>query len=156
MSLDDEAGIVAPPVAACPTRALIQEFDVVLKGGLNLTLGVVLNPGLPLVRHQPSGNEVVIVSIQLVLTPTFSLETIQEQGTLEDFGSEGTGASGHAGGSTIDSMSGRDFKVASFDIGSSEPIVAKGLGRSRANAFDSLIGTNSANFTVFEWGEEPR
>jgi hypothetical protein len=63
MSLRDEASIVASPVAAGPAGTLVEEFDIVFEGGLNLTLPVVLDPGLPSVRDKPPSNKVVIVSI---------------------------------------------------------------------------------------------
>jgi hypothetical protein len=96
MSFDDKAGPIAPPVTACPASTLIEKFVVTLQGGLDLAFGVVLNPGLPLVGDQPSRDKVIIVSIELVGEPTLSLETIHEQGALQDLGPECTGTSGHA------------------------------------------------------------
>lgn len=106
MSFNEQTGVVTSPVATSPARTLIEKLDVVLKSGLDLALGVVLDPCFPSIRNQPPRDKVVIISVELVLTPSLSLEAIQEQGILQDFGAEGTGASGHAGGSTIDSMGG--------------------------------------------------
>lgn len=96
MSLDDHTRVIASPIATSPTRALIEKFDVVLQRSLDLALRIVLDPCLPSVRHQPPSDKVIIVGVELVLTPSLSLEAIQEQGALENLGSEGTGASGHA------------------------------------------------------------
>ena len=49
MSLSEETGIVASPVASRPTRALIQELDVVLESRLDLAFPIVLDPSFPLV-----------------------------------------------------------------------------------------------------------
>lgn len=49
MSLSNETGVVAPPVASGPAGTLIQELDVVLEGCLDLALLVILNPSLPLI-----------------------------------------------------------------------------------------------------------
>ena len=50
MSLRHETGVIAAPIASSPSRTLIQKLYVVFQRRLNLTLHVVLNPGLPLVR----------------------------------------------------------------------------------------------------------
>lgn len=78
MSLSDKAGEVASPIATGPARTLIQKLDIVLKGRLDLTLFVVLNPGFPLVRDQPPSHKVVIVGIELEFSPALSLETMEE------------------------------------------------------------------------------
>lgn len=155
MPLHEQTRVVASPVATSPARTLIEELDVVLKSSLNLALRIVLDPGLPSFGNQPAGNKVVIVSIELILAPTLSFEAIQEQGALKNLRAERTGAAGHAGGPTIDSMCRRDFEVASLNVGSPEPIETKCIKRSRANSLDSLVGSNSANLRIFERSEQP-
>lgn len=49
VALCDNACPIAAPVAACPAGALVQELEAVLQGRFDLTLGLVLNPSVPLV-----------------------------------------------------------------------------------------------------------
>ncbi len=76
MSLSEQARVVASPITASPSGALIQEFDIILQGGLDLAFLVVLNPSLPPVRDEPPSNKIIIISVELILTPTLGFETI--------------------------------------------------------------------------------
>ena len=96
MSLRAQAGVIGPPVAPSPTRTLVQELDIILQRGFELTFLVVLDPSLPLMGHEPAGDKVIVVRIELELGPSLSLKTVKEQGTLQDLGPEGARASGHA------------------------------------------------------------
>lgn len=155
MSLGEEAGIVAPPVAARPPRALEQELGVVLERRLDLTLAVVLDPRLPPVRDQPAGDEVVVVRVQLELAPALRLEAVQEQGALQDLRSEGAGPARHARGAAINPVSGRDLEVASLDVGRAQPIVDPCRNRPGPDSLDALTGTNTPYSRILERGQEP-
>jgi hypothetical protein len=85
MSLRDETGPVASPVAASPTRALVEEFVTILEGSLQLTFRLVLDPCLPLMADQPAGNEVVVIGVENPLPPFFILKSVEEVMTREDF-----------------------------------------------------------------------
>lgn len=155
MSLSNKTGVVASPVATSPSRTLVQELDIIFQGRLDLALHVVLNPSLPSIGNQPTCDKVVIVSIELELTPTFSLETIQKQWALQDLGSECTSTTRHAGGSTIKSMCCRDLKVASLNIGCAEPVVQHIANWTVSDSLDPLTRTNSSHSTIFEGREKP-
>lgn len=76
VSLSDKAGPVTAPVATSPSRALVKELGTVLEGGLELTLLLVLNPGLPLVADEPAGDKIIIVSVEDVFAPFLRLEAL--------------------------------------------------------------------------------
>lgn len=93
MFLSEETRIITSPVTTCPTRTLIKKLGVILQSRLNLAFPIILNPGTPPIRNEPSSNEVVIVSIELILSPAFSLETFEEERTLQDLCTEETSTS---------------------------------------------------------------
>ena len=84
MSLGEKTRIIASPIAASPSRTLVQELDIVLKCRLNLALLLVLDPSLPLIRDQPPRHKVIIIRIELEFPPAFSLEPFKEQRTLKN------------------------------------------------------------------------
>src|SRR5688572_29681246 len=93
VSLSDQASPIASPVTSCPTRALVQEFVAVLQSRLNLTLSLVLNPGLPLMADQPTGNKVVVVGIQDPLSPFLVLESLEKVVASKNIRAIGSSAS---------------------------------------------------------------
>ena len=155
MSLRNETGVIASPVAASPSRTLIQELDVVLESRLNLALHVVLDPSLPSIGDQPTRNKVVIISVELEFAPTLRLESIQEQWALQDLGSEGTRTTRHAGGSTIESMCCRDLKVASLNVSCTEPVVQDIADWAISDSLNSLTRANASHLSIFKGGKEP-
>lgn len=155
VSLCDEASIIASPVAACPSGTLVQELDVVLKGCLNLGLPVVLNPCLPLLRDQPASHEIIVVRIELILTPALSLEAFQEQRALQNIGAKGARAARHAGGPSINPVGCRDLEVSSLNVCSPQPVVNSGHNRTRSDSLDSLTRANASDFRIFEWSQQP-
>lgn len=78
VSLPDQARPVASPVAAGPSRALVEELETVLEGSLDLALALVLDPRLPLVAYQPTSHKVVVIRVQDVVAPSLRLEPFQE------------------------------------------------------------------------------
>ncbi len=155
MSLSEDTGIIASPVASRPTRALIQELDVVLESGFDLAFTIVLDPSCLLVCYQPASDKVVIISVELKLAPPLGLETVQEQGSLQDFGPEGAGASGHAGGATINVVCRGDLKVTPLDIRRTKPIEHNIRDRAGPDSLDSLTGPDTPNFRTLERSQQP-
>jgi hypothetical protein len=150
MSIRKQARIVGSNIATGPTRTLIQELDVIFERRFDFHLSVVLNPSLPVIGDKPTSNKIVVVRIQLEVTPHFSLEAFKKQGALQDLRPEGARASGHTRCSPINTVSCRDFKVAPLDICCSQPIVDSSLERPRSESLDSLARTNTADFRVLE------
>lgn len=72
--------------------------------------------------HQPTRHEVVVISIQDVISPSLRFESLEELSASEDLGSVSSGTTGHARGSTVDIVSGRNLEVAAFDVRGAEPI----------------------------------
>lgn len=122
MPLLDQAGPVASPIATRPAGALIQELGAILQSGFNLAFALILDPGLPLVAHQPSRDKVIVVSIQDPLSPLFGFEAVEEIMALEDFRSVRPSAARHARGAAVHVVSSRDLKVAALNVCCSEPV----------------------------------
>jgi len=82
----EQAGQVTPPIASCPAKALVQELSVVLQCGLDFAFWVVLHVCLPTMRNHPAGDEVVIISIELILAkpPFLVREAARELFGLQD------------------------------------------------------------------------
>lgn len=155
MSLRVKTRKIATPVAASPARTLIQEFVIVLQGGLDFALWVVLNPCFPAIGHQPASDEVIIIGIELETAPPFGLETIQEQRILQDFAAECTCASRHTRSSPINAMSCGNLEVASLDVCSPKPIVLQSTKRSALKTLDSLAWPYTTNFRLLERSQKP-
>lgn len=66
MALGKHAGQIASPIASRPSSALLEEFRVVLKSGLDFDFWMILNISLPAVRDHPTGDKVIIIRIELV------------------------------------------------------------------------------------------
>lgn len=96
---------VTSPVASSPSQTLLQKHAIVFKCGLKLALLIILDPCLPLVRNEPAGDKVVIISIELILAPMLILESNLKSRFLKDDGAKGTSSSRHTRGATINSMS---------------------------------------------------
>jgi hypothetical protein len=126
VTLSNHAGPVASPIASSPTRTLVQKLGAVFQCRLNLTLLLILNPCLPLVAHQPTSHKVVVVSVQNPLSPLLVLETVEKIVTRENFRAVGTGAARHAGSAAVDVVGGRDFKVATLNVSSTQPVPSLG------------------------------
>lgn len=155
MSLGEQTGIVTSPIAASPPQALVEKQAAVFKSGLYLTFHVILDPSLPVIGHKPSGNEVVIVSIELIATPGFSLESVEEKWALQDLPAKRTGTTRHARGTAVDAMRGRYFEVPPLDIGCAKPVIDTGRKGSGADPLDSLARANGSDLFVFKGSQEP-
>lgn len=155
MTLSHEAGPVAPPVAAGPARALVQELCAVLQGGLDLALLLVLDPGLPLVAYKPASDKVVVVGVENVRTPLLCLEALEEVVAGEDLGPISAGAAGHARGATVDVVGGGDLKVAALNVRRAQPVEDAGREGTLPHALDPLASTDTAHLGVFERSQDP-
>jgi hypothetical protein len=113
---------VAPPVASRPAKALLEELGVVFERGAQLGLLAILDVGPPAVGDHPSSNEVVVVTIELIPPeqPVFVSEAIGEGRVLQDHGPIARGPTRQTGDATINVSSGRNFKVASFEVESAQ------------------------------------
>lgn len=155
VALFEETGIVASPVAACPSGALVEELHASLQSSLDLALILVLNPGFPLVAHKPSGHKVVIIGVQSVLLPSLVLKSVQECLALKNLGPVSTSAARHARGSSVHVVSGRDLKVASLNVGCTKPVPALLDPRAIAFSTDTLAGANAANLLILKRSQNP-
>lgn len=122
IALPGQASPVAAPVASGPARALVEELEAVLEGGLNLALAIVLNPGLDLMADQPTSDEIVVVGIEDVAAPALSLEALQEVVALQNLGPVGSSPARHARGSAINVMGSGNLEVPPLDVGRAKPI----------------------------------
>lgn len=124
-SLSTQAGKIAAPVASGPPQALLQELGIVFKSCLNLTVWMILHVNVPIMIDQPSCNEVVIVSVELVLTkpPLLICEATCEGRVLDDFGSIRAGTSGEAWNASIDVTRCRTVEVSTFEVQSPKEVV---------------------------------
>lgn len=150
MSFRNQTSIITSPIAASPPRALVQVLEIVLECRFDFTLSVVLNPCRPLICNKPSRNKVIVIRIELILPPSLCFKSIQEERTLQNLGPECTSSPRHAGGSTVNTMGCRNFKVASLNISSSKPIECT-LGKGAiAYSLDSLTWPNTTNLCVLK------
>src|SRR2546423_2846903 len=67
MPFVEQAGQIASPITPCQPKALVQKFWVVFQCRLNFALWVVLHIRLPAVRHHPASDEIVVISVELIL-----------------------------------------------------------------------------------------
>ena len=82
----EQAGQVAPPVASCPAKTLVQELSIVFQCCLDFAFWVVLHVCLPTMGNHPAGDEIVIIGIELILTepPFLVCEAACELFILQD------------------------------------------------------------------------
>ena len=79
MPLHAHASNVASPIAASPAKALLQELDVAFQLRRHLCFLVVLERYLLMVGNQPTGDEIVIIGIELVV-PSPAPDLVREAG----------------------------------------------------------------------------
>lgn len=155
VSLPYQTGPVTPPVAPCPARTLIEEFGAVLERRLDLALGMVLNPSLPLVSNQPPSHEVVVVGIEDVPSPFFILKVSQETVALQNLGPVGARASGHARRPAVDVVCRRNLKIPPLNIGCTQPVENTRHDISVNDALHPLARSDSTHPVVFKWCKKP-
>lgn len=86
MSFNEHARQIAPPIAAYPAKTLFQVFRTVLEGCLYLASLVILHGNLPIIRVHPASNEVVVVGVELEISPCLVREAIGERVILQNTG----------------------------------------------------------------------
>ena len=101
VSLNKHAGEITSPITTDPAETLAQIFGTVFQSRLDFSLFVILHSDLPVVSIQPSGDKVIVVSIQDPLSPLFGLEAFEEIMALEDFRSVRPSAARHAGSAAV-------------------------------------------------------
>lgn len=150
VSLSNQTGPVASPVASSPAGALVQELRAIFQSRLDLALPLVLDPSLPLVADQPASYKVVVIRVQNPLSPLLVLKPVKKVMAGEDLRPIGASASRHARGAAVNVVSSRNFKVASLNVSSAEPVPGMSRPRDVTLTSDSLVGANAANLGVFE------
>lgn len=84
MSLDEHARQIAPPIAAYPAKTLFQVFRTVFEGCLYLASLVILHGNLPAICVHPASNEVVVVRVELEVSPCLVREAVCESVVLQN------------------------------------------------------------------------
>lgn len=86
MSFNEHTRQITPPIASYPTKTLFQVLRAVFKGGLYLTSVVILHGNPPATCIHPASDEVVVVGIELEVSPSLIRETIGKSFVLKDAG----------------------------------------------------------------------
>lgn len=152
-------GQVTAPVASRPSCTLLQEFGVVFQCSLNLGFWVVLHEGFPAMRHHPTGNEVVIVCIQLVFAePPFLVgEGTGEHLILENLGAICDTATRHARQAAVQVRCRCTLKVPALQVQGTQEIVNALGERWRSSTAQSLTGHHTTvSLILFKRGQNPR
>ena len=156
VSLKKHASEIAPPVAARPPKALLQEFRIVLQRGLHFGLFVILVPDPFPVRNQPPGDEIVIVGVESIpAEPLFVRELVDESVISQDFGPISHRSPGQARKPAVHVHTRRTIEVAPLQIECTQvaPDALRQVGA--VSPSKPLIGTHSAESFVFQRGEHP-
>lgn len=155
MSLCKQTFVIAPPVTPSPAKALSKKFGIALQCGSKHAFIIILDPSLPALGDQPSGNEVVVVRIKIILAPTLVAKAVQKFSGVKDFSTECTCSPGHAGGAAVHVMRGRNLEVAPFKIIRSEPVVTPSKNRATRQPLDLLAYADSANLRDLQSSQQP-
>lgn len=153
------AGQVTAPVASRPSCTLFQELRVVFQRSLDLGFRVVLHEGFPAMRHHPTGNEVVIVRIQLVFAePPFLIgEGIGEHFILENLGAICDTASRHARQAAIHVRRSCTLKISALQVQGTQEIVDALGERWRSSTAQTLTGHHTTvPLVLLEGSQNPR
>lgn len=116
MALDEQAGEIAAPVAANPSKTLAQIFRPVLQRRLHLCLFVVLHGNLPIMSVHPPRDEVVIIGIELARPPLFMGKAMRKGIVLKDAAAVGDCSARETGQTAIDVQARRTIEVATFEV----------------------------------------
>lgn len=151
------AGDVASPVATCPSQTLLEEFRVVLESGQHFAFRVILHVCLVTVVHHPPGQEIVIVSIELIAAeePRLVCESIGKVALLDDAGTVGTSASGDARHTAVNVGGGRTVEVPTFQIQCTQESIDALRKIGILCTSQSLAGDHTSIGFVFEGSQHP-
>ena len=93
---------VRAPCISCPAQDLLQESPVGLHGTEKLSLLAALDVRAPSVADHPTGEELVVAGVELVLPkPVVMRETVEELGILENDGTVSGGSPRKTGKTAI-------------------------------------------------------
>lgn len=109
---------VASPIASGPTEALLHILWVVLKRCQDFAFRMVLDPGLVAVVHHPSGQEVVVVSVELKRSPSFMFELMLEFFAADNLSAICNGPSRKTWQTTVPPRAGGTIPVSPDEISS--------------------------------------
>lgn len=125
VAFGEQTGEVAAPVATSPAKALLQELRIVLQSCLDLAFRVILHVYLVLVVDEPASDEIVIVSVELILIkpPLFVGESVRKVDVLENAGTVGTGATRNAGHATVHVAGSSTVEVTAFEVEGTEETI---------------------------------
>jgi hypothetical protein len=157
VALSKQTCQITPPVAACPAETLLEELGVVLQGGLDFALRMILHAHLMLVIDKPAGDEIVVIGIQLILSepPLLVGEAIGEVDILQNARTVGTGPSRDTGHTSIHVRSSSTVEIASLEIEcTQEAIYALTKGGILSSA-QSLTGDDSPIDLILERRQDP-
>lgn len=84
MALHEQARQVAAPITAHPTQTLAEILGPIFQCRPHLALFVILHLDLPVMRVQPSRDEVVVIRIELHRPPLLVCETMREGLVLQN------------------------------------------------------------------------
>lgn len=155
ISLINQRCPVTPPITSRPPQTLLQKVRIILQRRLNLTLLVVLDPRLVLMRNQPPRHKVVVIRVQLVLPPPLRLEAVQEQRILQNLGAKGTCASRHTTRSTVHVVRRGNLKVSPLNVDGPEKIPYPCHPGSGSQPLHTLTGTYSTHFRILKRCQQP-
>ena len=130
-----------------------QELWVRTKSGLDGRVCAVLEFDLPVVRHQPTSDEVVIVSIERAeLTEEEHLvgETIHECRLLDDTSTNDGRSAGDDEDSPVDCVGGCQLEVMSLEVDATKEVKEGAEAQTSRLSSHLLAGTDAADLSIFE------
>jgi len=116
VSFDKHACDVTPPVASHPSQALLEISGTILECCLDFCSFVVLHGDFPAMVEHPTGDKIVVVSVQLKSAPGLVGEAKGEFFILQDTGPISDGPSREAWKSSVDVQARRAVKVPAFQV----------------------------------------
>ena len=149
--LREDGPKVGSPRVSRPPEDLLDEPPVWLHRREELGLLAALDVRVPPVRDHPSGEELVVPRVEVVLSePEVVGEAVEELGVLEDDGTVRGGSTGEAGDTAVDVGRGGDFDVSDRETEGGEDLPD---GHLVPDGLDTLRGPDSADLLVLEAGE---
>lgn len=144
---------IASPVAARPAQTLLQKFRIIFQSGLYLGLFVILVPDLLIMRNKPSGNEIVVVRVELIATKPFLVgKSVDECFISDDVGSICHGSAGETGQATIHVHASGTIKVSPLEIECTKEAPDPLLKSGWFSSSEPLVRTDSSILFTLQGG----